>query len=613
MKRWNKIYTLYIEAVLALIAIAMGIMCLRYSSGERNNLKAVQKAENAPEEARMHLKKAVKLNPENPVLHLNLGLLYSSEDEGRFLDYLLQQKNHSLPDSTITEFQKAADYSENEPIPLLNLAFVYAFMGDEVKASDLLEPLVEQNFCWDPVRILYGLLLERQGRIDLAQETFTKAVLQTPIVMESQFFMELSERNPNMAQAIVADARSSAQHEYRLSGNPLTTAVLGEIEFIEGDIENAEIHLKEALSALPSMNRPWLFLGRIEESKGNGEDALDCYTKAVQLDEYDALPVYFKARAEGKASVIAEQMQPLLTLEPRIDLQGRYGAAVMAEPLIVSGFERYCTYDYVKEMEQERYNGNVKVLSDVLSSLEHDAGTPVSELVASIAEQMVGTPYEAGLLDVYPEKLRVYLDKTDNLHFIETCLAVALTVRGKQEAADMPVDDIYISLCDNIRSLRYRNGAISKFSDRIFYFTEWAEQAQAMGLMKEYSDQFGHEYNQSFSYLSDHLMYLPQIGREPKAREEILEIEKRLFAKNPLFAIGNEDMTTDFHDNIQDGDIVAIVSDRKGEDISKIGVIRKTETSVFIISASYKEKKVLSEDFANFCKEIKGLRCFRLL
>ena len=91
MKRWNKIYTLYIEAVLALIAIAMGIMCFRYSSGERNNLKAVQKAENAPEEARMHLKKAVKLNPQNPVIHLNLGLLYSSEDEGRFMDYLLQQ------------------------------------------------------------------------------------------------------------------------------------------------------------------------------------------------------------------------------------------------------------------------------------------------------------------------------------------------------------------------------------------------------------------------------------------------------------------------------------------------------------------------------------------
>lgn len=613
MKRWNKIYTLYIEAVLALIAIAMGIMCLRYSSGERNNLKAVQKAENAPEEARMHLKKAVKLNPENPVLHLNLGLLYSSEDEGRFMDYLLQQKRHSLPDSIITEFQKAADYSENEPIPLLNLAFVYVLMGDEARATGLLEPLVEQNFCWDPVRILYGLLLERQGRVDLAQETFTKAVLQTPIVMESQFFMELSERNPHMAQAIVTDARNSALQEYRLSGNPLNTAVLGEIEFIEGDIENAEIHLKEALSALPSMNRPWLFLGRIEESKGNGEDALDCYKKAVQLDEYDALPVYFKARAEGKASVIAEQMQSLLTLEPRIDLQGRYGPAVMAEPLIVSGFERYCTYDYVKEMERERYNGNVKVLSDVLSSVEHDAGTPVSELVASIAEQLMGTPYEAGLLDVYPEKLRVYLDKTDNLHFIETCLAVALTVKEKQETSDIPVDDIYISLCDNIRSLRYRESVITKFSDRIFYFTEWAEQAQTMGLLQEYSDRFGHEYRQSFSYLSDHLMYLPQIGRDPKARDEILEIEKRLSQKNPRFAISPNEMNSEFFDSLRTGDIVAFVSDRKGEDVSRVGIIMKNDEFIQFITASYKEKKVIAEDFRNAVEGCLALRAFRIL
>lgn len=613
MKRWNNTHILYVEAVLAIIAIVMGIMCLRYSSSRRNNLKAVQKAENAPAEARTYLKKGVKLNPYNPVLHLNLGLLYSSEYECLSLESLLRKECRSLPDSTIMEFRKAVDYSENEPIPLLNLAFVYIFMGDEAKATDLLAPLVEQNFCWDPVRILYGLLLEKQGRIDLAQEIFTKAVLQTPIVMKSQFFSELRERNPHLAQAIVAGARISARQEYELSENPLNTAVLGEIEYIEGDVINAEIHLMEALSALPSMNRPWLFLGRIEESKGNKQKALDCYKKAVRLDGHDALPVYFNARAEGKTSVIAEQMLPLLTIEPRMDLQGRYGAAVMTEPLVVPEFERYCTYDYVKEMECERYNGNVKILSDVLSSFEHDADSSVSELVASIAEQLLGIPYEAGLLDVYPEKLRVYLDKTDNLHFIETCLSMALTVNGKQEETDIPISDIYISLCDNIRSLRYRDGVISKFSDRIFYFTEWAEQAQTKGLLQEYSDQFGHEYEQSFSYLSDHLMYLPQIGREPKAREETLEIERLLSQKNPYFAISPNEMNPEFFNNLQTGDIVALVSDRKGEDVSRAGIIMKTDESIQFITASYKEKKVISEDFRNALEGGKAIRAFRIL
>lgn len=614
MKLWSKNIFLILECVFGVVVIAAGVLCKRFSASERNNVKAVQKAEIMPEEALEYLQKAVRLNPDNPVIHLNLGLLYSYGHNEYSIDNFIKQQRSSVSDLTVAEFEKAVYYSENEPIPVLNLAIANAIQGKETEAIQLLKPLVKQNFCWLPVRVLYGLLQERQECMDMARDALTEAVLQTPIVMESQFFYDLRERNECLAKAIIEGAKQSAQCEYQTTENPLATAILGEIEFIEGNVEIAEKYLKEAVSALPSMNRPWLFLGRIEDTRGNKKLALDYYNKAAQLDKYDALPVYFKAKIEGKAAVVAEQMQPLLSLEPRRDMRGRYGTSTMMEPLIMPDFERYCTYDYAEEIEQTRYSSNIDILNNVLEVLDLEADSTKGKLAASIAEKMIGTPYEAGLLDAYPERLRVYLDKTDNLHFIESCVAITLLVNEKRaEIIDVPTREAYEVLCRIIESLRYRVGVISSFTDRIFYFSEWVEQARDMGLIEEYSSLFGHEYNLVFSYLSDHLAYLPQAGREPNAREKVKEIEKKMSENYHLYAISPNEMTSEFYKYLQDGDIVALVSDRKGEDVDRIGIVKKTETSLMIISASYKEKKVIAEDFKASAENCKAIRMCRLL
>lgn len=579
---------LYIEIILAILSFAIYIPEKMHRNAERNNSKAVYKVDTFSEEAYDCLEKAVKLNQRNPVYHLNLGLLHTFHRNDLLTNDFLQFNCSPIPDSTIYEFEKAVAYSEKEPIPLINMVFVNAINGNETIALSILEPLLEQNFCWEPVRILYGILAERVGDFELAQKVYSDAVAQTPIILESPFYSDLKERNPLLAEAVIVSAMNSVTLEYNRKRHPLNTAVLGELEFIGGDIIRAEKHLKEALDAIPSMNRAWLFLGRIEEVKENQVSALDCYNKAVQLDEYDALPVYFKAKAEGKTSVAAEQMLNLLSLEPRLDLKRRYDATVFSIPLFVKDFVQYCSYDYVTEMEHDRYEKNVSVLNDVFSSLGSVKDSSVRYLTARIAEKMVGTPYESGLLEVYPEKLRVYLDKTDNIHFVETCLAMALTAKGVGVGRpDSLCKEPYDLLCENIRKLRYRNGIISKFSDRIFYFTEWSGQTQVLGLTKEYTSSFGHEYNQTFSYLSDHLMFLPQIGHEPKALEETVEIERNLSERNPLYVISREEMISDFYACIKDGDIVAFVSDRKGEDISRVGFINRDKSSIHFITASF--------------------------
>lgn len=612
MKSLNNKNILYIELILAILAFAAGVPLVRYSVAARNNSKALQRADMFPGEACAYMIKAARFNPNNPVAHLNLGLLYSSQTDGITLENFLNNKQIAIPDSTATEFEKAVALSVNEPIPLMNLAFVSVFIGDNSRALRLLEPLIGQEFCWSPVRILYGIILENQGVYDKALKTYADAVASAPIILESRFFSDLEKRDSLMAMAVIVNAKSAVLQEYSRNGNPLNTAVLGEIEYMDGDVDNAVKHLEEALEALPSMNRPWLFLGRIEETRGNNDAALECYEKAVRLDEHDALPVYFKARAEGKASVMAEQMMHLLSLEQRHDLRRRYGVISMTNPLMVKEFERYCTYDYVEEIERNRNETNISVMNDVMSCLEAETDKSVRNLTAVAAEKMLGIPYEAGMLDVYPESLRVYLGKTDNLHFVEACLAMALTADNVKLGNDEIIEQ-YDLLCDNIRMLRYRNGVISKFSDRIFYFTEWSGQAEFLGTIEELSEQYGHEYRQSFSYLSEHLMFFPQIGHEPKARDEVLEIEYSLSGENPLFAISPDEMTAEFYESLQDGDIVAFVSERKGEDVNKIGIVKRNGLSINLISASYDEKKVVSEDFMQLSQASKGVRLFRII
>jgi Protein of unknown function (DUF1460). len=143
-------------------------------------------------------------------------------------------------------------------------------------------------------------------------------------------------------------------------------------------------------------------------------------------------------------------------------------------------------------------------------------------------------------------------------------------------------------------------------------FSEWAAQAQALGLLDELSGMYGKEYQQRFSYLSDHLFYLPQIGKEPQARDEVLVIERTLNASGPYYRIESGDLDSRLITDIQEGDIIAFVSDRKGEDVSKLAIIHKEGNGIKLIHASLRDKKIMKVDFPSSEEMKEGIRLFRI-
>ena len=592
----------------AAVALAFVASASRLRLAERNNQEAVMKAVSKPKESMNRLDKAMSMDKRNPVYPFNLSLLLA--EQGCFsVKDLLSNELKEVPDSVFSMLEKAVLLSSGEPVFLLNLAIANSLRGNLDVAISQLEPLVEQDYCWSPVRIVYGMLLENKGNRERAKEAYVRAVMQTPIVLESRFFRDLVVRDEAIANDVKESAFRKTMDAYERNPSPLLEASLGEQAFMAGKKE-AALWLQDALSRQPSMNRPWLFLGRLADTDGRKEDALTCFEKSVVLDDKDALSQFFLAVHKESSLFHVERYRDMLSYEIRGDVSYRWKADIMPSYLIISGLEEYCNFDLVEQINGMQKEANVRVMTDVLHDLLGCENMPLGDLSARIASALVDTRCEAGLLDVYPERLRVMLDRTDNLHFLEMCIALGMTFK---EHSAVSMDSFYDSFCERVRQFRYRDGVMSKFSDRIFYFSEWIRQAEAYGILGEFTQRYGEEYGQSFSYLSDHLMFLPQIGREPTAREDILAMERWMTDSGPFYRILPDRVTDQFaKDIIHHGDILAIVSDRKGEDVSKAGIVFKQGEELKFIYASMKEKKVVIDNFPPKEEAQKGIRLFRI-
>ena len=603
-----------VEIMLAVLALTIEFMCVRYASADKNNNKALSEW-NGSDGGSYYINKAIELNGKDPAFYLNRGVMrFRSGEVVVTVDSLLAGHTVAVPDKVLWDLEKSVSLANGEPLPVLNLAMAYALKKDYEKALRVLKPLTEQKKCWPAISVFCGLVFELSNKDDEAVQLYIKAIKESPFVLESPFFDELKLRNPDMAQYAFVQVEKEIKDAFSLTKDPIDGAVLGEIAFIKGDIERADSLLRWSLSVLPSMDRAWLFLGRIYENKQNLELAEDCYEKATKLDEHDPLPNYFLKKVQGKSSNLAEQMKDMISIQQKLDFRRRYKSIVLLET-ILDGFDSYCAYDYVSRIKAEQKQSNLKVVKNITSSFVNN-DIVFSDLVSEIANFLVGTPCEVGLLDVYPEQLRVFLYKTDRLQYIEECLAISLVLKqfgiNFNEAVDE--ESFYECLCNKIKDLRYRDGVINCFTDRIYYISEWLEQAEKMGSLVELTPKYGHEYVQNFTYLSDNLIYLPQVGKEPKAWESVKAIEKTLMAKNPYYLIDSEKIDLEFMDSLINGDIIAICSDRKGEDISNIGFVHTDQDGKKqFIFASTKEKVVTKKDLSSVVSGAKGIRLFRLI
>jgi hypothetical protein len=225
-------------------------------------------------------------------------------------------------------------------------------------------------------------------------------------------------------------------------------------------------------------------------------------------------------------------------------------------------------------------------------------------LVTEVALSFLGTPYTAGTLEQIPETLTINLHETDCILFVESCIAMALTIKQSTN----PEFEEY---CTQVRKMRYRDGIVEGYESRIHYTSEWLIQNEKNNILVELSSQYGERFDQHFSYMSTHPQSYKQLRNSDDMVRRIALIEERLNSSAPFYYISNKKLRS-IENEILSGDIIGFISNVEGLDIAHVAIAYHDKGELHFIHASFKEKKVVIEKKKLVDYASNGIRVARL-
>lgn len=226
---------------------------------------------------------------------------------------------------------------------------------------------------------------------------------------------------------------------------------------------------------------------------------------------------------------------------------------------------------------------------------------PMSETVIHFARLLKGIPYVGGTLDKgKEEQLVVNLRELDCTTYVETVMALAAcTQRGETSFDDY---------CRHLREIRYAGGRV-EYTARKHYFTYWMEENERQGIVSCTEPSLSdiktgkHPFTawQDFAktpvnYMSTHVSSYKMLSAHPEWLPGIKRMEKTMAGKRyqyiPKAALGKSNISL-LRRYIKDGDIIAIITSKKGLDTSHIGIAVWHADGLHMLNASQIHKKVV--------------------
>lgn len=228
----------------------------------------------------------------------------------------------------------------------------------------------------------------------------------------------------------------------------------------------------------------------------------------------------------------------------------------------------------------------------VVHLLQEAKGKATStNFVLFFARRFRGIPYVAQTLERNDlEQLVVNLRQLDCTTYVETVLSLAACVRhGKYTFEDY---------CQQLRALRYAGGKIS-YGTRLHYFSAWIESNQQGGLVKNIDkplDVFSCQRKLDVYYMTRHIDQYPMLVSHREYIPEIKQMEQKLTGRTywylPKQSIANTKVQ---RDAIHDGDVIVILTNKKGLDASHIGIAVWHKDGLHMLNASSIHHKVVEE------------------
>ncbi|MDR2765335.1 MAG: DUF1460 domain-containing protein [Tannerella sp.] len=239
------------------------------------------------------------------------------------------------------------------------------------------------------------------------------------------------------------------------------------------------------------------------------------------------------------------------------------------------------------------------VFDRYVQAMKTKQALPLGELITETAQFFLGTPYAASTLEKEPEQLVVNLREMDCTTLVETCVALAHTMKSGKPSFE--------TYCHHLQQLRYRDGRIRDYTDRLHYFSDWIYENERKGLVRDMTRQIGGKPHRiSVSYMSAHPESYRQLKSHPHWVEIIRKKEKEISAREEYSMIPEVSVTA-CSDKMKNGDIVCFVTRIEGLDISHLGFIYWKGNVPGFIHASSSAKKVMEES-RSLTQYVKAIR-----
>ncbi len=237
--------------------------------------------------------------------------------------------------------------------------------------------------------------------------------------------------------------------------------------------------------------------------------------------------------------------------------------------------------------------GTCNTDSAIIMRIMHDAAKQPrsTNLILHIARKLIGTPYVAKTLDRNSkETLVVNIKQLDCTTYVENVLAIYQCVKQSKTS--------FSDYLHFLRMIRYAQGEVS-YVNRQHYFTQWIEENTKKGFVKEIqlsAYPFTAVQDLNLNYMTTHRNQYPMLANDTALTNMIRNTEKALSGRKYRY-IPKKSIASNrtFRNTIHDGDILAIVTNKKGLDTSHIGIAVWHNDGLHLLNASMLHKKVVEE------------------
>ncbi len=254
--------------------------------------------------------------------------------------------------------------------------------------------------------------------------------------------------------------------------------------------------------------------------------------------------------------------------------------------------------------ENEKNTGNVSLgtiikFNEIVNKSKNEnwRDLPIGDLTAKIALEFLGTPYQDRTLEGEPETCRVNFEGLDCVTLFENSLDFARILKLDRLEID--------NLINELTKTRYRNGKIIDYTSRLHYTADWIYENKNHKVINDITRALGgRKIRFNCNFMSQNPQYYNSLKNNPKLIPQIKQIEDSINARE--YYIIDKDNISKIEKYLESGDIIAVVTSKKGLDYSHTGLIYKDSLGLarFLHASSRARRVVLDTTLSVYLSKI---------